>query len=166
MNRKKRHLYFASVRARHGGEKGRMTYVVFAHSTPEALRAIRKERKRRTHTVPARYVVRLTILLSWLVASPASAAEVIEALGGEKCGGAARSYSVEFLAPENAQVEARGKVMIGGKEVPDTPGLSLDDKPCPDGRCSFRATKGQTYKLTVESTAQGSNELCVSVARP
>ena len=111
-------------------------------------------------------VVRLTILLSWLVASPASAAEVIEALGGEKCGGAARSYSVEFLAPENAQVEARGKVMIGGKEVPDTPGLSLDDKPCPDGRCSFRATKGQTYKLTVESTAQGSNELCVSVARP
>jgi hypothetical protein len=106
-------------------------------------------------------VVRLTILLSWLVASPASAAEVIEALGGEKCGGAAKSYTVEFLAPETAQVEARGKAMIGGK-----PGLSLDDKPCPDGRCSFRAMKGQTYKLTVESTAQGSNELCVSVARP
>ena len=42
--------------------------------------------------------VRLTILLSWLVASPASAAEVIDALGGEKCGGGARSYSVEFLA--------------------------------------------------------------------
>jgi hypothetical protein len=43
VNLGKRHLYFASVRAQHGGEKGRMTYVVFARSTPEALRAIRKE---------------------------------------------------------------------------------------------------------------------------
>ena len=111
-------------------------------------------------------MVRLTILLSWLLASPASAAEIIEAVGSEKCGGAARSLIVEFLAPENAQVEARGKAMIGGEEAPDAPGVSLDGQPCPDGRCSFRATKGQTYKLKVESMVRGSNELCVSVTRP
>jgi hypothetical protein len=44
MNLGKRQLCFASVRARQGGGKGSMTYVVFARSTPEALQAIRKER--------------------------------------------------------------------------------------------------------------------------
>ena len=111
-------------------------------------------------------MVRLIILLSWVFASPAFAADVIEALGGEKCGGAAKSYTVEFLAPQDVQVEARGKAMVGGKEVAETPALSLDGKLCPDARCRFRATKGQTYNLTVESMAQGANELCVSVARP
>jgi hypothetical protein len=111
-------------------------------------------------------MVRLIILLSWLFASPVFAAEAIEAIGAEKCGRGAKAYTVEFLAPDDAQVEARGKVLVAGKEEPDTPSLSLDGKPCPDGRCAFRATKGQTYKLTVESTARRSNELCVSVARP
>jgi len=112
-------------------------------------------------------MLRTTVLLSGLIASwPVFAAEAIEAIGGEKCGRATNSYTVEFLAPEDAQIEAQGKTLIAGKQGPDTPGLSLDGKPCPEGRCAFRATKGQTYKLTVESTGQGSSELCVSVARP
>src|SRR5215208_5143693 len=108
----------------------------------------------------------ITILLSWLFVSPVFAAEAIEASGGEKCGRATKAYTVEFLAPEDAQVQAQGKTLIDGKQGPDTPGLSLDGKPCPEGRCAFRATKGQTYKLTVQSPARGVNEVCVSVARP
>jgi hypothetical protein len=68
-----------------------------------------------------------------------TAAEVIEALGGEKCGGGARSYSVEFLAPENAQVEARGKAMIGGKETQThRVCLSMTSHALMDGAASVR----------------------------
>src|SRR5215204_5079086 len=97
-----------------------------------------------------------------LIASPAFGAETIEAIGGEKCGRASKAYAVEFLAPEDAQVEARGKGMLGSSEEarPDTMGISLDGKPCPTGRCTFRATKGQTYKLTAESTTQKVESLC------
>ena len=111
-------------------------------------------------------MMRLVLLLSWLFAPPVFAAEAIEAIGAEKCGRGAKAYTVEFLAPDNAQVEARGKVLVAGKEEPDTPSLSLDGKPCSDGRCAFAAKKGQTYKLTAESTAQALNELCISVGRP
>ena len=54
--------------------------------------------------------------------------------------------------------------MIRGKEA-QTPRvcLSMTSHALMDG--DFRAMKGQTYKLR-ESTVQGSNELCVSVARP
>jgi hypothetical protein len=102
------------------------------------------------------------------VATPGFAAETIEAIGGEKCGKASKSYAVEFLAPENADLEARGKGMVGSSEEakPGTIALSLDGKPCPTGRCVFRATKGQTYKLTADSTAQKVDTLCVSVSRP
>jgi hypothetical protein len=101
-----------------------------------------------------------------LAASPAFAAETIGAIGGEKCGRTAKGYAVEFLAPEDAQVEARGKGTLGSnEEKPDTIGLTLDGKPCPAGRCAFRAEKGETYKLTAESTTKV-DTLCISVSRP
>jgi hypothetical protein len=110
-------------------------------------------------------MMRLIILLSWLFAPPVFAAEAIEAIGAEKCGRGAKTYTVEFLAPDNAQVEAQGKVLVAGKEEPDKPSLSLDGKPCSNGRCAFPAKKGQTYKLTAVSTARAL-ELCISVSRP
>jgi hypothetical protein len=111
--------------------------------------------------------VSLAASVIWLSCSAALAAEVIEALGAEKCGGAARTYTVDFLAPEDTQVEARAKVLRGGTEdVRSTPALSVDGKPCVNGRCAFRATKGQTYKLTAETMAQGIENLCISLARP
>ena len=106
-------------------------------------------------------------LLIWLLSSPAFAAEAIEAVGAEKCGGAVKSYAVDFLAPEDRQVEARAKVLRGGAEdARSTPALSVDGKPCSDARCAFRAIKGQTYKLSAESTAQNLENLCISVTRP
>jgi hypothetical protein len=101
-----------------------------------------------------------------LAAFPASAAETIGAMGGEKCANTSKGYSVEFLAPEDAQVEAQAKGTLGNNEgKPDTIGLTLDGKPCPAGRCAFRAAKGQTYKLTAESTTKV-DTLCISVSRP
>ena len=108
-----------------------------------------------------------TLLITWLLTSTAFGAETIEAIGGEKCGGALKSYRVEFLAPEDAQVEARAKATVGGTEARrGTTILSVDGKPCPNGRCAFRATKGQTYKLAAESAAEKVENLCISVARP
>src|SRR5688500_8042431 len=100
--------------------------------------------------------VRVGVAITCLIATRSFDDETIEAIGGEKCGKASKDYSVEFLAPEDAPVEARAKGMLGSSEEakPGTIGLSLDGKPCPTGRCAFRATKGQTYKLAAESTAQ------------
>jgi hypothetical protein len=112
--------------------------------------------------------VQSVAVVVWLSSSSsASAVDVVEALGGEKCRAAVKSYALEFLAPEDAQVEARAKVMREGREdVRSTPALSVDGKPCVDGRCAFRATKGQTYKLAAESATPGIESLCISVARP
>jgi len=112
--------------------------------------------------------MQLSAAIICLTACPAFGAETIEAIGGEKCGKTSKAYAVEFLAPEDAQVEARGKGMLASSEEirPDTIGIFLDGKPCPTGRCAFRATKGQTYKLSAESTTQRVDTLCVSVSRP
>lgn len=48
-------------------------------------------------------------LMAGLCASSAFAAETIEAIGGERCGRAQKLYAVEFLAPEDADVEASAK---------------------------------------------------------
>ena len=106
-------------------------------------------------------------LMMSLSASNVLAVEVIESIGAEKCGGAVKSYAVEFLAPEDTQVEARAKALRGGAEdARAVSALSLDGKPCSDGRCAFRPRKGQTYKLSAESAVQNVESLCISVARP
>ena len=104
-----------------------------------------------------------------VVASPSFAAQTIEAIGGEKCAKRTKTYSVSFLAPEDASVEVRGKGLLGdGEEVPaETIRLSLDGKPCPrEERCTVSARKGQTYKLVAESTKFKVDALCISVSRP
>jgi hypothetical protein len=76
-----------------------------------------------------------------LFALPVSAAELIEAIGGEKCAKLPKPYTVEFLAPESADLQANAKVMIGGLEDLERlpPALTLDGTPCLNGRCTFRA---------------------------
>jgi hypothetical protein len=110
----------------------------------------------------------IVAVVIWLSTSPAIAAETIEAIGGEKCGGAVATYSVEFLAPDDADVEARVKAMAGGSSDAgrDTAALSLNGKDCESGRCAFRAAKGETYKLAAKSTGPKVDELCISVSRP
>jgi hypothetical protein len=89
----------------------------------------------------------VAVVVTWLSACPSLAAETIEALGGEKCGGAVAAYAVEFLAPESADVEARVKALVGGTENAsrNTAALSVDGKDCTGGRCAFRAAKGHHW---------------------
>jgi hypothetical protein len=109
-------------------------------------------------------VVALAVGVSTL---PAVAAETIGAMGGEKCGGAVKDYAVEFLSPEDAPVEARVKALIGGNDdTRDTTSLTVDGVTCSEGRCAFRAKKGQTYRLSAKSTGKKVDELCISVSRP
>ena len=107
-------------------------------------------------------------LVAGLSVSPLSAAEMIEAIGAERCGGQQKPYAVEFLAPEDADVQASAKRMVKGTEDIDSapPALSLDGKLCSDGRCAFRASKGQLYKLDSKSTGPQLGRLCISVTRP
>lgn len=107
-------------------------------------------------------------LVAGLSASPAFAAEMIEAIGAERCGGLQKPYAVEFLAPEDADLQASAKRMINGSEDIDSapPALSLDGKLCSDGHCAFRASKGKLYKLVSKSTGPQSGRLCISVTRP
>jgi hypothetical protein len=106
-------------------------------------------------------------LVGVCLAGPAGAVDTIEALGAERCGGKVKSYAVDFLAPEDAQLEASTKTMSGGADLQrDTTHLSLDGKACTDARCPFRATKGQTYKLKAESDTVNFDNLCIVVARP
>ena len=74
----------------------------------------------------------------------ADAAEQIEAIGAEKCAGRAQAHEVAFLAPESATVEATAKVLRRGLAVtdPEAATLSIDGKPCTDGRCGFQAISG------------------------
>jgi hypothetical protein len=112
--------------------------------------------------------VQVAGLVIGLFAPPVSAAELIEAIGGERCAKPPKPYTVEFLAPESGDLQANAKVMIGGLEDLERPppALSLDGKPCLNGRCSFRASKGRTYTLTAKSTDRKSDNLCISVTRP
>ena len=112
--------------------------------------------------------MRMAILAAVLLAGPAHAADSIEAVGAERCGGKVKTYEVEFLAPESAQVEATAKAGRGGATDPhrDTASLTLDGQPCRNAKCVFRANKGQTYRLVAQSAVENHDELCISVARP
>jgi hypothetical protein len=117
-------------------------------------------------------MLRLRVIAFWavLLSGPAQAADKIEAVGGEKCGSPATPYTVEFLAPEDAQVEAEARAKASDETPADrareTAALSLDGRPCANARCSFRALKGNTYTLVAESTKPGARQVCISVARP
>jgi hypothetical protein len=106
-------------------------------------------------------------LAAGLSASPVFAAEMIEAIGAVRCGDLQKPYTVEFLAPEDADVQASAKRMVKGSEDIDSapPALSLDGKLCSDGRCAFRASKGQLYKLASKSAGPPLGKLCISVTR-
>ena len=110
----------------------------------------------------------VTGLLLMLAASSASAAETIEAIGGERCGPLSKPYAVEFLAPEAADLQASARVMVGGSEdvKASPPSLTLDGSPCSNGQCTFHATKGQSYKLSATSPGRKSDQLCISITRP
>ena len=75
---------------------------------------------------------------------------------------------IEFLAPDNATLEAKVKAVVKG--APDTRSksttLSLDGKDCTAGRCGFEAKKGQTYRLSAKTSLTSLDELCIVVARP
>ena len=78
------------------------------------------------------------------------------------------AYELEFLAPDNATVEATAKVMLKGAPVErsDSVALSLDGKGCTAGRCGFQAKKGETYRLSATTAVPNADELCIVVARP
>jgi hypothetical protein len=106
----------------------------------------------------------------WIAASilPGHAAEQIEAIGAEKCAGRAQAHEVAFLAPDSATVEAIAKVLRRGVALSD-PGvatLSIDGKPCTEGRCAFQAKKGETYRLRATTSVRDANDLCIAVTRP
>jgi len=110
------------------------------------------------HVVPRR--LRLAL-------SPGAAA-ALRCSRAEKCGRGANAYELEFLAPDNATVEATAKVMLKGAPVErsDSVALSLDGKGCTAGRCGFQAKKGETYRLSATTGVPNPDELCIVVARP
>jgi hypothetical protein len=79
----------------------------------------------------------------------ASAAATMETIGAEKCGGRVTRFEVEFLAPDRAALEATAKALVRGAPslARDAVTLSIDGKPCTNGRCLFQARKGDSYKL-------------------
>jgi len=105
-------------------------------------------------------------LVGLAFASPAGAVDLIGAVGAQKCGGRVGSYTVEFLAPENAELEASAKAVVRDIEASHPVRLSLDGRRCTDARCRFRASKGKTYRLVAESTPVTFDHLCVVIARP
>ncbi len=98
----------------------------------------------------------------------ADAAGQIESIGAENCAGRAQAHEVAFLAPESATVEATAKVLRNGVALsaPDVATLSIDGKPCTDGRCAFQAKKGETYRLAATTGVANANDLCIAVTRP
>jgi hypothetical protein len=112
----------------------------------------------------------MIVLGAALLSGSAQAADKIEAVGGAKCASPATPYTVEFLAPDDAQVEVEARAKAADETSADraqaTATLSLDGKACPSARCVFHAVKGNTYRLVAESTKPGARELCVSVSRP
>jgi hypothetical protein len=103
-----------------------------------------------------------------LLAGRANAAATMESIGAEKCGGRVNAFEVEFLAPDNAVLEATAKALVNGSPslAPDAVTLSIDGRVCTDARCPFEARKGQTYKLAAGTKLRQFQELCVVVARP
>jgi hypothetical protein len=103
-----------------------------------------------------------------IIQQPGYAIDTMESIGAEKCSRAAKAYDIDFLAPNNATVEAKAKAVIKGTTDarPDATTLSLDGKNCTNGRCGFEAKKGQTYRLSAKTSITSLDELCIVVARP
>jgi len=103
-----------------------------------------------------------------LLQPPAHALDTMESIGAEKCARAAKAYEIEFLAPDNATVEAKAKVVVkgGADNSPEAVSLTLDGKDCTNSRCGFEAKKGQTYRLSAKTVLPTLDELCIVVARP
>ena len=110
----------------------------------------------------------LAAAAAFMVVQPASAIDTMESIGAEKCAPAAKAYEIDFLAPDNATVEAKAKVMVKSATgaPPEAATLSLDGKDCTNGRCGFEAKKGQTYRLSAKTSITSLDELCIVVARP
>lgn len=113
--------------------------------------------------------------LALLVAGPAAAqapqpaaaesAGTLEAIGAQRCGNRA-TVQVEFLAPEEASVVANAAVAGTSGAATATATLALDGKDCGGSECSFRAAKGQRYRLVATRVEGRTGDLCVSVTRP
>jgi hypothetical protein len=103
-----------------------------------------------------------------LIQQPAFSLDTMESIGAEKCGRAAKAYDIEFLAPDNATLEAKVKAVVRGATDTrsESATLSLDGKDCTGGRCGFEAKKGQTYRLSAKTSLTSLDELCIVVARP
>ena len=65
-----------------------------------------------------------------LIQQPAFSLDTMELIGAEKCGRAAKAYDIEFLAPDNATVEAKVKAVVKGATDTrsESATLSLDGK--------------------------------------
>jgi hypothetical protein len=105
---------------------------------------------------------------AFMVIQPANAIDTMESIGAEKCSRAAKAYEIDFLAPDDATVEAKAKVVVKGATDarPEVATLSLDSKDCTNGRCGFEAKKGQTYRLSAKTSITSLDELCLVVTRP
>jgi hypothetical protein len=113
--------------------------------------------------------LRLTAAAAFaLIQQPAFSLDTMESIGAEKCGRAAKAYDIQFLAPDNATVEAKVKAVVKGATDTrsESATLSLDGKECTGGRCGFEAKKGQTYRLSARTSLTSLDELCIVVARP
>lgn len=102
-------------------------------------------------------------------AAPAVApapAGTLEAIGAQKCGGSQAAIEVEFMAPEEASLVANAAVTGTERAAQATAALALDGKECGEEGCSFRAVKGQRYRLVATRLPGRAGELCVSVTRP
>src|SRR5215208_2089038 len=105
-------------------------------------------------------------LVGLVLAGSAGAVDLIQAVGALKCGGRVKSYAVEFLAPDTEPLDASAKAVVRDLEADRHVRLSLDGRPCTDARCSFRASKGQTYRFVAESEPVTFDHLCIVVSRP
>jgi hypothetical protein len=106
----------------------------------------------------------LLLLVAALVFATRIAADQIEAVGAQRCGGRVRSFSVQFLAPENAALVAIARERLG-----DGPRMSLsrDGRACGSEECRFEAGKGHTYTFLARSDDLAvPQDLCISVVRP
>src|SRR5215207_8842772 len=110
----------------------------------------------------------MTGAAAFLVMQPAKSINKMESIGAEKCGRDSKAYEIDFLAPDNATVEAKAKAVVKGATDarPEAATLSLDGKECTNSRCGFEAKKGQTYRLSAKTGMTSLDELCIVVARP
>src|SRR3954453_11469160 len=95
---------------------------------------------------------------AFMMIQPANAIDTMESIGDE----------IDFLAPDNATVEAKAKAVVKGAPDarPEAATLSLDGKECTNSRCGFEAKKGQTYRLSAKTGMTSLDELCIVVGRP